>query len=39
VFEEGMCGQDGVVRFNDGSRDLGRRIDGESEFGLLSIID
>jgi hypothetical protein len=39
VFQEGVSGQDGVVRFNDGSGDLGRRIDGEAELGLLAVID
>jgi hypothetical protein len=39
MFKEGVSGQDGVVGFNDGSGDLGRRIDGESELGLLTIID
>ena len=39
VFKEGVSGQDGVVRFNDGSGDLGRGVDGETELGLLTVID
>jgi len=39
VFKEGVSGQDGVVRFNDGVGDLGRGIDGETELGLLAVID
>jgi len=39
MFKEGVSGQDGVVGFNDGSGDLGRRIDGETELGLLTVID
>jgi len=39
VFKEGVSGQDGVVRFNDGSGDLGTGVDGETELGLLTVID
>jgi len=39
VFQEGVSGQDGVVGFNDGSGDLGRGVDGETELGLLTVID
>jgi hypothetical protein len=39
VFKEGVSGQDGVVGFNDGSGDLRRRIDSETELGLLAVID
>jgi hypothetical protein len=39
VFKEGVSGQDGVVRLNDSSGDLGRGIDGETELGLLTVID
>jgi hypothetical protein len=39
VFKEGVSGQDGVVGFNDGSGDLGRGVDGETELGLLTVID
>jgi len=39
MFEEGVSGQDGVVRFNDGSGDLGTGVDGETELGLLAVID
>jgi len=39
VFKEGVSGQDGVVRFNDGSGDLGGGIDGETELGLLAVIN
>jgi hypothetical protein len=39
VFQERVSGQDGVVWFNDGSGDLGRRIDGETELGFLAVIN
>jgi len=39
VFKEGVSGQDGVVRFNDGSGDLGTGVDGETELGLLTVIN
>jgi hypothetical protein len=34
-----MGGQDGVIRFNNGGRDLGRGINGESQFGFFTVID
>jgi len=39
VFEEGVGGEDGVVGFDDSSRDLGRGVDGEAELGLLTVVD
>lgn len=39
VFEGGVGGQDGVVRFDNGGRDLGGGVDGEFELGLLSVVD
>jgi len=39
VLEEGVSGEDGVVRLNDGGGDLGGGVDGESELGLLAVID
>jgi len=39
VLEEGVGGEDGVVWLNNGGGDLGRRVDGETELGLLSVID
>ena len=39
VLEEGVGGQDGVVRLNDGSGDLGGGVDGEAELGLLAVVD
>ena len=39
VLEEGVGGEHGVVGLNDGSGDLGRRIDGETELGLLAVVD
>jgi hypothetical protein len=39
VLKEGVSGEDGVVRLDDGGGDLGRRVDGETELGLLSVID
>jgi len=39
VLEEGVGGEDGVVRLNDGGGDLGRGIDGETELGFLTVID
>lgn len=39
MLEGGVCSQDGVVRLNDGSRDLRGRVDGELELGLLAVVD
>jgi len=39
MLQERVGGKDGIVRLDDGGRDLGRRIDGESQLGLLAIID
>ena len=39
MLEEGVGGEHGVVGLNDGSGDLGRRIDGETELGLLAVVD
>ena len=39
MFQEGVSGQDGVVRFNHSSGDLGGRVDSETQFGLLAVIN
>jgi len=39
VLEEGVGGQDGVVWLNNGGGDLWGWVDGETELGLLTIID
>jgi len=39
VLEEGVSGEDGVVRLNNGGGDLRGGVDGESELGLLAVID
>ena len=39
VLEEGVGGEDRVVWLNDGGGDLWGWVDGESELGLLSVID
>lgn len=39
VLQERVCGQDGVVWFNDGSGDLRGGVDGETKLGLLTVID
>ena len=39
VLEEGVGGEHGVVGLNDGGGDLGGGVDGESELGLLTVID
>ena len=39
VLEEGVGGEHGVVGLNDGGGDLGGGVDGESELGLLAVID
>ena len=39
VFQSRVSGQDRVVRFDDGRGNLRSRVDGEFEFGFLSVID
>ena len=39
VLQERVGGQDGVVWLNDGGGDLRGWVDGESELGLLTVID
>jgi hypothetical protein len=39
VLEEGVGGEHGVVGLNDGGGDLGGGVDGESELGLLTVIN
>jgi hypothetical protein len=39
MLQEGVGGQDGVVRLNDGSGDLRRGIDGETQLGFLAVVD
>jgi len=39
MFEEGVSGKDGVVWFNNSGRDLWGWVDGETEFGFLTVID
>jgi len=39
VLKEGVSGEDGVVRLNDGGGDLRRGVDGESKLGFLTVID
>ena len=39
VLEEGVSGEDGVVGLDDGGGDLGGGVDGETELGLLSVVD
>jgi len=39
VLEEGVGGQDGVVWLNNGGGNLWGWVDGESELGLLTVID
>jgi len=39
VLEEGVSGQDGVVWLNNSSGDLWGWVDGETELGLLTVID
>jgi len=39
VFQKGVSGQDGVVRFNNCSGDLGGWVDGEAELGFLAVIN
>jgi hypothetical protein len=37
VLEEGVGGQDGVVRLDESGGHLRRRVDGESELGLAAV--
>jgi len=39
VLQQRVGGEDGVVWLNDGGGDLGRWVDGESQLGLLSVVD
>jgi hypothetical protein len=39
VLQKRVGGEDGIVGFNDGGGNLGRGVDGETEFGFLTIID
>ena len=39
VLEERVGGEDRVVRLNDGGGDLGRGVHGETELGLLAVIN
>ena len=39
VFKEGVGRKNGVVWFNNGSRDLWGWVDGETELGFLTVID
>lgn len=39
VLQEGVGGQDGVVRLDDSGRDLRRWVHGETELGLLAVVD
>jgi len=39
MLKEGVGGEHGVVRLNDGGGDLGRGVDGETELGLLTVIN
>ena len=38
MFQQRVSGQDGVVRFNNSSRNLGRGIHGEAQLGLLAVV-
>jgi hypothetical protein len=39
VFKKGVGGKNGVVWFNNSGRDLGGRIDGESDFGFFTVVN
>jgi hypothetical protein len=39
VLEEGVGGEDGVVGLNNGGGDLRGGVDGETELGLLAVVD
>lgn len=38
MFESGVCGEDGVVWFNDGRAHARSRVDCELELGLLAVV-
>ena len=39
VFQSGVSGEDGVVWFNNSGRDLWCWVDGELQFGFLTVIN
>ena len=39
VFQEGVSGEDTVVRLNDRGRDLWRWVNSEPELGLFPVVD
>ena len=39
VLQKGVGREHGVVRLNNGGRDLRRRVDSEAELGLLAVVD
>jgi len=39
VFKKRMGGKNGVVWFNNSGGDLGRWVNGESDFGFFTIIN
>lgn len=39
VLEQGVRAEDRVVRLDDSGGDLGGRVDGEAELGLLAVVD
>merc|ERR1719321_1573172 len=39
VLKEGVGGEHGVVGLDDGGGDLGGRVDGEAELGLLAVVN
>ena len=39
VLKEGVSGEDGVVRLDDGGGDVWRWVDGETELGFLTVVD
>merc|ERR1711881_663567 len=39
VLEQGVGREHGVVRLNNGGRDLRRRVDSEAKLGLLAVVD
>ena len=39
VFKKRMGAKNGVVWFNNRGRDLGGRIDGESDFGFFTVVN